>query len=123
MESAVLIVAFAAGLVVRRFGYPPLLGYLFAGFAGGALSLGDGEQLSVLADAGVLLIPHWISGAATTNTVLVLLIQINTIAAAVCGLIWLAATSFGSRRVPETAVAQLPLSPLRCQVTVYGPFL
>lgn len=56
MEPIVIAVAFAAGLVFSRFGYPPLLGYLLAGFVSNALGIGSGEGLAPLADAGILLL-------------------------------------------------------------------
>jgi glutathione-regulated potassium-efflux system ancillary protein KefC len=56
MEPIVIAVAFAAGLVFSRFGYPPLLGYLLAGFVSNAIGIGSGEGLAPLADAGILLL-------------------------------------------------------------------
>lgn len=56
MEPLVVALAFAAGLCFRRVGYPPLLGYLLAGFAANWIGLGDGESLAPLADAGILLL-------------------------------------------------------------------
>jgi len=56
MEITVLIVAFVAGLAIRQSGYPPLLGYLLAGFLANALGLGSGDNLTAIADAGVLLL-------------------------------------------------------------------
>ena len=56
MDPVVLVLAFAAGLVMRRVGYPPMLGYLLAGFIASALHLGSGEALAPLADAGVNLL-------------------------------------------------------------------
>lgn len=56
MESTVILIAFVAGLLVRQIGYPPLLGYLLAGFVASGLSLGSGEALTGIADAGVLLL-------------------------------------------------------------------
>lgn len=56
MEPLVITVAFVAGLVFSRLGYPPLLGYLLAGFASNALGLGSGDWLAPLADAGILLL-------------------------------------------------------------------
>ena len=56
MEPLIIVLAFAAGLAFRHVGYPPLLGYLLAGFAANALGLGSGEALAPLADAGILLL-------------------------------------------------------------------
>jgi len=56
VEPLVLIVAFAAGLLFRRAGYPPLLGYLLAGFVAHAYGIGDFDSLTPLADAGILLL-------------------------------------------------------------------
>lgn len=56
MDPLVIALAFAAGLFFRRIGYPPLLGYLLAGFAANAIGWGDGESLAPLADAGILLL-------------------------------------------------------------------
>ena len=56
MEPLIIVLAFAAGLAFQRVGYPPLLGYLLAGFAGHALGIGSAEGLAPLADAGILLL-------------------------------------------------------------------
>ena len=56
MEITVVIMAFFAGLAVRHLGYPPLLGYLAAGFVAHMLGIGDGENLKPLADAGIVLL-------------------------------------------------------------------
>ncbi len=56
MEPIVVAAAFAAGLLFNRFGYPPLLGYLLAGFCANALGVGSSEALAPLADAGILLL-------------------------------------------------------------------
>ena len=50
------MLAFAAGLVVRRLGYPPLLGYLAAGFVAHMAGIGDGEALTPIAEAGIILL-------------------------------------------------------------------
>lgn len=41
---------------MRRAGYPPMLGYLVAGFVANALHIGSGEGLAPLAEAGVTLL-------------------------------------------------------------------
>jgi len=56
MELSVILLAFLAGLFVRRLGYPPLLGYLVAGFAAHMAGIGDGESLTPLAEAGIILL-------------------------------------------------------------------
>ncbi len=56
MEPIVVAAAFAAGLIFNRFGYPPLLGYLLAGFCANAFGIGSAEALAPLADAGILLL-------------------------------------------------------------------
>lgn len=56
MEPLVVALAFLLGLLFRKVGYPPLLGYLMAGFAGNALGYGSSEALAPLADAGILLL-------------------------------------------------------------------
>lgn len=56
MEPLVIALAFAAGLCFRQYGYPPLLGYLLAGFFAHAMGWGSGEALAPLADAGILLL-------------------------------------------------------------------
>ncbi len=56
MEPLVIALAFLLGLVFRKLGYPPLLGYLLAGFTGNALGYGSSEALAPLADAGILLL-------------------------------------------------------------------
>ncbi|MFK7892035.1 MAG: cation:proton antiporter [Granulosicoccus sp.] len=56
MEPLVIALAFAAGLFFRRIGYPPLLGYLLAGFVGNWLGWGDADSLAPLAEAGILLL-------------------------------------------------------------------
>ena len=56
MDPLVIVLAFSAGLLMRRAGYPPMLGYLVAGFIAHALHIGSGEGLAPLADAGVTLL-------------------------------------------------------------------
>ncbi len=52
----VILLAFAAGLVFKSIGYPPLLGYLMAGFVAHGLGLGSQEAITPIADLGVLLL-------------------------------------------------------------------
>ena len=56
MEPLIIVLAFLAGLAFRRAGYPPLLGYLLAGFGAHAVGVGSGEALVPLAEAGILLL-------------------------------------------------------------------
>ena len=51
-----LAIAFGAGLCFRQMGYPPLIGYLLAGFTAHWFGWGSGEALAPLADAGILLL-------------------------------------------------------------------
>jgi len=56
LEPLVILLAFAAGLAFRSAGYPPLLGYLLAGFFAHALGLGQGEAIATIADLGITLL-------------------------------------------------------------------
>lgn len=56
MEPLVILLAFAAGLIFRSAGYPPLLGYLLAGFCAHALGLGQGDAITTIADLGITLL-------------------------------------------------------------------
>lgn len=56
VEPLVIVMAFIAGLGFKRIGYPPLPGYLLAGFAAHALGLGDMELITAIADIGILLL-------------------------------------------------------------------
>ncbi len=56
MEPIVILLAFAAGLGFRSAGYPPLLGYLLAGFIAHSLDLGQGEALAPIAELGITLL-------------------------------------------------------------------
>ena len=56
MEPLVVAIAFGAGLCFRHLGYPPLLGYLLAGFFAHWAGWGSGEALAPLADAGIMLL-------------------------------------------------------------------
>jgi len=56
MEPIIIVFAFVAGFGFRQLGYPPLLGYLLAGFVAHGLGIGSGEALAPLADAGILLL-------------------------------------------------------------------
>ena len=54
--ATVLILAFCAGLVFRRIGYPPLLGYLLTGFICAGFEIGSASELSTIADLGITLL-------------------------------------------------------------------
>lgn len=56
MDAVIILIALAAGLGIRQLGYPPLPGYLLAGFVAHALSLGDIEVIKTVADVGILLL-------------------------------------------------------------------
>lgn len=56
MEPIVIVLAFVAGLLTRQIGYPPLLGFLLAGFIAHGLGIGSGEALAPIADAGINLL-------------------------------------------------------------------
>ena len=56
MEPIILVFAFVAGLLFRSIGYPPLPGYLLAGFAAHALGVGDFALISSIADFGITLL-------------------------------------------------------------------
>lgn len=56
MEPLVILIAFFAGLGFRSLGYPPLLGYLLAGFLAQALGLGQGAAVGAIADLGITLL-------------------------------------------------------------------
>ncbi|MBD1391248.1 cation:proton antiporter [Neiella sp. HB171785] len=58
MESALLDIAFALGLgmMATRFGLPPLVGFLIAGFALHLVGVEATEEIGILADLGVTLL-------------------------------------------------------------------
>ena len=56
MSALVLLLALLAGLAVRAMGYPPLIGYLVAGFLCSSLGFGSLEQLKPLADFGITML-------------------------------------------------------------------
>lgn len=56
MEPLVIALAFLAGLAFKRIGYPPLPGYLLAGFVAHGFGLGDFELISAIAELGILLL-------------------------------------------------------------------
>lgn len=56
MEPLIILFAFLCGLGFRRFGFPPLPGYLLAGFLSHGLGLGDVALITQIADLGILLL-------------------------------------------------------------------
>ena len=56
MIAMLLVLAFCSGLLFRKLGQPPLLGYLIAGFVANAMGLGDVESLAPIADIGVTML-------------------------------------------------------------------
>ena len=56
MDPLVILIAFIAGLGFRRVGFPPLLGYLLAGFIAHAFGYGSIESIAPIADLGILLL-------------------------------------------------------------------
>ncbi len=56
LEPLVILLAFVAGLAFKRIGYPPLPGYLLAGFIAHSLSLGQPDLITAIADIGILLL-------------------------------------------------------------------
>ncbi len=56
IEPMLVGLAFIAGLVFKRLGMPPLLGYLVAGFLAGGLQLGDPEVIHALSELGIILL-------------------------------------------------------------------
>ena len=56
MEPLVILLALVAGLAFIRIGYPPLPGYLLAGFVAHGLGLEELDLISMVADVGLLLL-------------------------------------------------------------------
>ena len=56
MDAVVILVALVAGLIFRKFKYPPLLGYLLAGFVAHEMGIGSVEHIAPYADIGILLL-------------------------------------------------------------------
>lgn len=111
MEPLIIVLAFAAGLAFKHVGYPPLLGYLLAGFGAHALGLGDREALAPLADAGILLLlftvglklnprdlaPRYVWGSAVAH--MLIAVPLTTVVILVVGLMY-APLSFENRAAP-----------------------
>jgi len=56
MIAILLLFAFIAGLIFLKLGYPPLLGYLLAGFLGHALRAGSIDTFDYVAELGVTML-------------------------------------------------------------------
>ncbi len=56
MSNLVILLAFIAGLAFKKVGYPPLPGYLLAGFVAHYFDLGHIEVISAVADVGLTLL-------------------------------------------------------------------
>ncbi|MCV6605336.1 MAG: cation:proton antiporter [Porticoccaceae bacterium] len=56
IDPIIIILALAAGLLIRQLGYPPMLGYLVAGFAISQMPLDPGPLIEQIANAGVTLL-------------------------------------------------------------------
>ncbi len=56
INPLIILIALLFGLLARRVGLPPLIGYLIAGFVSFQFFPDDGESLAPFADAGVLLL-------------------------------------------------------------------
>lgn len=56
LDPILILFAFLGGLAFRRIGYPPLPGYLIAGFIAHGLGIGDPDVIMTIANLGVLLL-------------------------------------------------------------------
>lgn len=56
MDALIILLALVAGLIFKRFNYPPLLGYLLAGFVAHEVGVGNIDVITPLADIGILLL-------------------------------------------------------------------
>ena len=56
MDALIILLALVAGLIFRRLNYPPLLGYLLAGFIAHEFGVGNVDVIKPLADIGILLL-------------------------------------------------------------------
>lgn len=121
MEPLVVAIAFAAGLAFRQVGYPPLLGYLLAGFFANWAGWGSGEALAPLADAGILVLlftiglklnlgdlaPRYVWGSAIAH--MLIAVPLTTAAIYVVG--WLyQPLAFASHQGPWTLAFALSFS-------------
>ena len=121
MEPLVVAIAFGAGLCFRQFGYPPLIGYLLAGFFAHWAGWGSGEQLAPLADAGIMLLlftiglkldprdlaPRYVWGSAVAH----MLIAVPLTAVVIYGVGWIyEPLSFSGHVAPWTLAFALSFS-------------
>ena len=56
MQPIIILVALLAGLICRKLNYPPLPGYLLAGFIAHELGYGSIDKIAPIADLGILLL-------------------------------------------------------------------
>lgn len=56
MELLSLVIAFVLGFLMRTMGFPPMLGYLIAGFVLNFIGIRDSNALETIADLGILLL-------------------------------------------------------------------
>lgn len=56
LDPILIVIALVAGLLFNRVGYPPMLGYLLAGFAVFPLGIEAGELIHTIADIGITLL-------------------------------------------------------------------
>ncbi len=56
IDPLIILLALLCGVIVRKLGYPPMLGYLVAGFLLHSLPIESGEVLDTVANAGVTLL-------------------------------------------------------------------
>ena len=56
LDSVIVLLVLFSGLVFKKLGHPPLLGYLLAGFAAHYMGLGNSLLIDTMADIGVLLL-------------------------------------------------------------------
>ncbi|PIE37445.1 MAG: potassium transporter Kef, partial [Gammaproteobacteria bacterium] len=121
MDPIIILLAFVAGFLFRRIGFPPLLGYLLAGFVGNWLDWGSKEGLQPLADFGIILLlftiglklnpknlaPRYVWGSAVLHMVVAVLL--NTAVLYVVGMVY-EPLSFDSHAAPWTLAFALSFS-------------
>lgn len=56
IDPLIIIIALICGLLIKRIGYPPMLGFLLAGFVASFLNIPQGEIIQLIADAGITLL-------------------------------------------------------------------
>jgi predicted Kef-type K+ transport protein len=56
LDPIIIIVALLSGMAMKHVNYPPMLGFLLAGFIVSALGLDGGELIKAIADAGVTML-------------------------------------------------------------------